>query len=367
MRIKRSVNALKKRRAILKQAKGYWGARSKLYRVAKQAVAKSGRYAYIGRKQKKRQFRALWITRISAACKQNNISYSRFMFGLKLADINLNRKFIFIYFYEIYFVRGVFILTSMQNVKIKEFKRQKNDKFLLFLDTPKLIEEACLAGFVPKIIFVDDEKKEKIFNDFNIFSNNSFTKKCFFVSSNIIASLADVKTPQGIVALFEYPELELKLPSNNFLVLDTVQDAGNVGTLLRSAVGAGFNDVYLLDCAKINNIKLIRSSMGAIFKLNIFQTSKNDFIDLFNFKNNSNYKLFGCDMLGQNIFKINHKILTNNFGIVLGNEGTGLSLEIKNICDNFLSVPMLNNLESLNVAVAGSIIMFYLQFINDKI
>lgn len=255
----------------------------------------------------------------------------------------------------------------MQNVKIKEFKRQKNDKFLLFLDTPKLIEEACLAGFVPKIIFVDDEKKEKIFNDFNIFSNNSFTKKCFFVSSNIIASLADVKTPQGIVALFEYPELELKLPSNNFLVLDTVQDAGNVGTLLRSAVGAGFNDVYLLDCAKINNIKLIRSSMGAIFKLNIFQTSKNDFIDFFNFKNNSNYKLFGCDMQGQNIFKINHKILTNNFGIVLGNEGTGLSFEIKNICDNFLSVPMLNNLESLNVAVAGSIIMFYLQFINDKI
>ena len=210
-------------------------------------------------------------------------------------------------------------------------------------------------------------KITELFNDFNIFSNNSFTKKCFFVSSNIIASLADVKTPQGIVALFEYPELELKLPSNNFLVLDTVQDAGNVGTLLRSAVGAGFKDVYLLDCAKINNIKLIRSSMGAIFKLNIFQTSKNNFIDLFNFKNNSNYKLFGCDMQGQNIFKINRKILTDNYGIVLGNEGTGLSLEIKNICDNFLSVPMLNNLESLNVAVAGSIIMFYLQFINDKI
>ncbi len=92
MRIKRSVNALKKRRSILKQAKGYRGAKSKLYRVARQAVMKSGQYAYIGRKQKKRNFRALWITRINAACRLNNISYSRFMHGLKVSGIDLNRK-----------------------------------------------------------------------------------------------------------------------------------------------------------------------------------------------------------------------------------------------------------------------------------
>ncbi len=92
MRIKRSVNALKKRRSILKQAKGYRGAKSKLYRIARQAVMKSGQYAYIGRKQKKRNFRALWITRINAACRQNNISYSRFMHGLKVSGIDLNRK-----------------------------------------------------------------------------------------------------------------------------------------------------------------------------------------------------------------------------------------------------------------------------------
>lgn len=92
MRIKRSVNALKKRRAILKQAKGYWGTRSKLYRVAREAVMKAGQYAYIGRKHRKRNFRTLWITRLSAACKLNDISYSRFMFGLKNAGITLNRK-----------------------------------------------------------------------------------------------------------------------------------------------------------------------------------------------------------------------------------------------------------------------------------
>ncbi len=92
MRIKRSVNALKKRRAILKQAKGYRGAKSKLYRVARQAVMKSGQYAYVGRRQKKRNFRSLWITRINAACRLNDISYSKFMHGLKANNIDLNRK-----------------------------------------------------------------------------------------------------------------------------------------------------------------------------------------------------------------------------------------------------------------------------------
>lgn len=92
MRIKRSVNSLKKRRAILKQAKGYRGSKSKLYRVAMEAIMKSGNYAYIGRRLKKRDFRKLWIARINAACHANDISYSRFMYGLKLADIKLNRK-----------------------------------------------------------------------------------------------------------------------------------------------------------------------------------------------------------------------------------------------------------------------------------
>ena len=92
MRVKRAVNAVKKRRKILKAAKGYFGAKSKLYRTAREQVMKSGQYAYIGRKQKKRDFRALWITRINAACRQNDISYSRFIAGLKKANVALDRK-----------------------------------------------------------------------------------------------------------------------------------------------------------------------------------------------------------------------------------------------------------------------------------
>lgn len=92
MLIKRGVNAVKKRRKIMKLAKGYYGSKSKLYRVAREAVMKSLNYAYIGRKNKKRDFRQLWIARINAACRMNEISYSKFMHGLKLAGINLNRK-----------------------------------------------------------------------------------------------------------------------------------------------------------------------------------------------------------------------------------------------------------------------------------
>ena len=92
MRIKRAVTAQKKKRKIMKQAKGYFGAKSKLYRVAREAVMKSGQYAYVGRRLKKRDFRQLWIARINAAARMNDISYSRLMHGLKVAGIDLNRK-----------------------------------------------------------------------------------------------------------------------------------------------------------------------------------------------------------------------------------------------------------------------------------
>ena len=92
MRVKRAVNAHKKRAKILKSAKGYYGAKSKLYRVAREAVMKSGNYAYIARRQKKRDFRNLWNARINAEARVNGLSYSKLIHGLKVAGIELNRK-----------------------------------------------------------------------------------------------------------------------------------------------------------------------------------------------------------------------------------------------------------------------------------
>ena len=91
-RIKRAVNAHKKRRKIMKLAKGYWGAKSKQYRAASEQVARSLRYAYTGRKLRKRDFRRLWITRINAAARLNGMSYSTFINGLKKQNIEVNRK-----------------------------------------------------------------------------------------------------------------------------------------------------------------------------------------------------------------------------------------------------------------------------------
>ena len=92
MRVKRAVNAHKKRAKILKSAKGYYGSKSKLYRVAREAVMKSGNYAYIARRDKKRDFRRLWNVRINAEARVNGLSYSNLIHGLKLAGIELNRK-----------------------------------------------------------------------------------------------------------------------------------------------------------------------------------------------------------------------------------------------------------------------------------
>ena len=92
MRIKRTVNAVKKRRKIFRLSKGYFGSKSRSYRIAREAVMKSLMYAYIGRKNRKRDFRQLWIASINAAARINGLSYSKFMHGLKVAGINLNRK-----------------------------------------------------------------------------------------------------------------------------------------------------------------------------------------------------------------------------------------------------------------------------------
>ena len=91
-RVKRGVVAHKRHKKILKQAKGYYGARSRVFRVAKQAVIKAGQYAYRDRRQRKRQFRALWVVRINAAARERGLHYSMFMYGLKQANITIDRK-----------------------------------------------------------------------------------------------------------------------------------------------------------------------------------------------------------------------------------------------------------------------------------
>ena len=121
-RIKGGMNAKKKHNRVLKLAKGYRGARSKQYRVAKQSVMRALTESYKGRKQKKRQFRQLWIARINAAARMNGLSYSKFMYGLKLANIDLNRKVLSEM--AINDAEGFAKLAELAKSKLAEFNQQ---------------------------------------------------------------------------------------------------------------------------------------------------------------------------------------------------------------------------------------------------
>ncbi|MDD3232341.1 MAG: RNA methyltransferase [Clostridia bacterium] len=247
------------------------------------------------------------------------------------------------------------IIKSLQNPYIKMLKKQMKQKNLLFLDSPKLIEEAFKSDLKLHTLLID-YKKTKSLEKFYFIKNSE--NKIVTTTSEIIKHFSDVKAPQGIIGIFELQKTSLKTPNGNFLVLDCIQDAGNVGTLLRSALGAGFKDVYLLNCAQISNMKTVRSSMGAIFKLNVYQTTKAEFLEFFK---NISYPLYSADLGGKNIFDFKFKIPC---GIALGNEGSGLSHEIKGLSVDTISIPIDANLESLNVGVAGSIIMFQIKKLN---
>ena len=237
-------------------------------------------------------------------------------------------------------------ITSRNNQLVLDIKKQVKDKSLIILDTPKLIRDAISKGVKPKYIFAT-EKCADMF--------------CGVITTNqsIIDLFSEVKTNAGVVAFIDPIYKELKPPQGNFLVLDRVQDPGNVGTLIRSALGANFLDLYLVDSAKIST-KVIRSSMGAIFDENLYSLTKDEFLK---FAKEHNLNLVMADMDGENVYQNNS---LKNVGVVLGNEGQGVCDEIASLCKSTIKIPMNKNLESLNVAVSGSIIMFEIEYGGTK-
>lgn len=240
-------------------------------------------------------------------------------------------------------------MQKASNNLIKELKKQKRESCsLLFLDNIKIIKDALKAGLKPKYLLVTNDKIE-LFKD---------VAASYLVDRKVIEQLSDSKTPQGVVCIIDYIQDSLLPPQNNFLVLDGLQDPGNVGALIRTACACGFNEIYLIDSVKINNSKLIRSSAGTIFLTNIYSCKRGNFVKMV--KDNNLY-LIKTDMKGENIFKSKFE---NKIGLVIGNEGAGVSKELSNLCKKTISIPMLNDVESLNASISGSIIMY--QISKDK-
>lgn len=239
------------------------------------------------------------------------------------------------------------IITSVKNSLVKETKNIRDNAIdKIFVEGEKLVLEALNAKLVPDYFLVSKEKQDFI---------QKFSKyKIFLIEENVLKSLCETKTPQGVIGVFNISFETLKKPSGNFLVLDNIQDPGNLGTIIRSASGTTFNEIYLIDGCNFLNQKVIRSSMGGVFKSKIYKTNKVDFLSLIK---DSGVKLYTCSMEGKNIFKTSFKA---PIGLVFGNEGNGVSKELRELATDTLSIPMKNGLESLNVAVSSSIIMYYI-------
>ena len=236
-------------------------------------------------------------------------------------------------------------IFSKQNNFIKDLKKQKlKNSSLLFLDNPKSINDVISYGLSPRLVLVDKEKQAKLEVPQGV--------EMVLTNEEIIKMFSDTKTPQGIVAVFDFVPKKPKAPKGNFLVLDGLQDAGNIGTLLRSAFGANFQDVFLVDCVHLTNPKIVRSSMSVVLRLGIYEMSRSDFCT---FAKQNGLRLAKCDMQGQNIFETSPQ---ESIGVVVGSEGSGVSEGVASLCQESISIPMANNLESLNAGVAGSIIMF---------
>lgn len=172
------------------------------------------------------------------------------------------------------------------------------------------------------------------------------------IADNVFDKITDTKTCQGVLAVIDKPKSAAP-KSDCCILLDRVRDPGNVGTILRTAVACGY-DVVVNNCADVYSPKVIRSAMSAVVKCNIcIDISVNDIKNL-------GYSMIVADMHGENVFGANHD---GKYCIVVGNEAEGVSEDIKKRADRLLALPQ-SNMESLNAAVAASVMMFVLKYGN---
>ncbi len=231
------------------------------------------------------------------------------------------------------------MITSLDNPKIKYLQklsqaknRKKEARFVV--EGKHLVEEARKLDLLIEAYSIDDIP--------------NYTQ----ISKAVMEKICNTDTVISEIGLCKM--LSDDKISNKVLILDAIQDPGNMGTLMRSAVAFGFNTIVLGEgCVDIYNPKVIRSSQGAIFKLNFLNKNLLEFLPTI-----SKYKIYGTDVV--NGVELDNIIAYKNIAIVLGNEGNGISKEVKNLIKENIYIPMFNT-ESLNVSVAGSIIMYKLR------
>ncbi len=214
---------------------------------------------------------------------------------------------------------------------ISNLKKQKHEnKALLFLDNVKIIRDALKNKTIrPEYLLTSLSDVE--FSKLEIDCKNI---QSYHTDARSIEMLSGTKTPQKVLCIAYLSQYVVETPKTNFLVLDGLQDPGNVGTLIRTAKACGFEYIFLLDSVKKQNEKLIRSSVGAVFDSKVYEMTKAEFIS---FAKKNKLKLLMTDMDGENIFDFQ---CDNLIGVVVGNEGNGVCEEIEKICERKVKIPM---------------------------
>lgn len=243
------------------------------------------------------------------------------------------------------------IITSKANNVVKKARKLQQKKYRresYLIEGWHLFEEAVANQAEILQIFAEADLAERL-QDFS---------QTVFVSREILADLADSKTPQGIVAelALEKPELP-QLLSGRYLFLEDVQDPGNVGTMIRTADAAGFDGVFISDrTADIYSLKTLRSMQGSHFHLPIYRLATADFLSLVQ---SAQLPLLATT-LSQDSQDYRQLEPMADFVLVMGNEGQGISSQIAQAADRLVHIPMPGRAESLNVAVAAGILIFAL-------
>ena len=238
----------------------------------------------------------------------------------------------------------IMVITSLENERIKKLKKLKQKKYReltnsYLIEGKHLVFEAYQAQCLDLLILVEG-------------INLDLDVQTLYITKEIMKVLSDVETPPSIMGVCRKKEIESN--ENKLLLLDSIQDPGNLGTIIRSAVAFGIDKIYLGEnSVDVYNPKTIRSSQGMIFKINIEQTNLLNLI--FELKKD-NISIIGTKVDGGNSLKTFE--IPEKFAIIMGNEANGVSNEIFELCDKYLYIDMNKDCESLNVAVATSIILY---------
>jgi TrmH family RNA methyltransferase len=249
------------------------------------------------------------------------------------------------------------MLPYSRVIKGLDSRKVRKKEGLFLIEGPRILEEALAADLVLKAVYADQAKTEA---NRALLDAASQKTQVFEVPSDEFLQLSDTVTPQGVLAVAQCPEHDLWDLTTEpfFLVLDGIQDPGNLGTLFRTAVASGCGGIVLLkNTADPYNPKVVRSTMGAMFKIPFAVDVLPD--DLFRFVREKGAFLWAATLKdAKPYYGLTPK---TGIGIVIGNEGAGISREIAQKCDEKVYIPIDDRAESLNAGIAAGVLLFHLR------